>query len=168
VEAGATLAVVFLAVEELSAADSAPFSSPSNPLLSWTPGIASWLHSLPSTALFVGLLALAVLLQALQSLTRYLNQVSVGYFAARCNALVTARIHSQVLICSFPCASGTKVGDLTNHASQVPEAIRIQSEQSGQLLMGAALSDWREPELASPEPPGTPARTNPSRRSSTP
>ena len=55
---------------------------------------------------------------------------------------------------SFPCASGTKVGDLTDDASQGPEAIRIQIEQSGQLLvlllMGAALSDWGEPELASP------------------
>jgi len=74
---------------------------------------------------------LAVLLQALQSLGRFANTVSVGTFAAECRARVTARIHSQV-----------------------PEAIRIQIEQSGQLLVllpiGAALSDWGEPGLASP------------------
>jgi len=80
--------------------------------------------------------------------------VSVDTFAVECRARVTARIHSQVLRFSFSCASGTKVGDLTDDASQGPEAIRIQIEQSGQLLvvalMGAALTDWDEPGLASP------------------
>ena len=102
--------------------------------------------------------------------------MSVGYFAARCKALVTARIHSQVLSFSFPCASGYKVGDLTDYAGQGPEAIRIQIEQGSQLLVGvlliatylavlvgispwlllavglvgAALSEWGEPGLASP------------------
>lgn len=61
----------------------------------------------------------------------FANNVSVGYFAAECRARVTARIHSQG-----------------------PEAIRIQIQQSGQLLavvpVGAALSDWGEPGLASP------------------
>jgi hypothetical protein len=45
------------------------------------------------------------------------------------------------------------VGDLTDDASQGPEAIRIQIEQSGQLLVvlvGAASRDWVESELASP------------------
>jgi len=137
---GGTLAVVFLAVKVLSAPDSAPLSSPSNPLLSWAPAAASRLNSLPSTALFLGLLVLAVLLQALQSLTRYLNQVSVGYFAARCRALVTSRIHNQLLSLSFPCASGYKVGDLTDYASQGPEAIRQQIELSSTLLVSALLS----------------------------
>lgn len=36
---------------------------------------------------------------------------------------------------SFPCASGTKVGDLTDDASKEPEVIRMQIEQSGQLLV---------------------------------
>ena len=66
--------------------------------------------------------------------------MSVGYFAAECQAEVTALIHSQVLRLSFPCASGTKVGDLTDFASQGPEAIRIQIEQSGQLLVLLLLS----------------------------
>ena len=61
-----------------------------------------------------------MLLQGLQSLSRLANNVSVGTFAAECRARGTARIHSQVLRFSFPCASG-----------QGPEAIRIQIEQSG-------------------------------------
>lgn len=136
---GATLAVVFLAVEVLSAPDSSRFNWSSHPLLGLWPAAASWLNSLPATALFISLLTLAVLLQALQSLTRYLNLVSVGYFAARCRTLVTARIHSQVLSFSFPCASGYKVGDLTNHAATGPEAIRQQIEQSSGLVVALLL-----------------------------
>ncbi len=150
---GATLAVVFLAVEVLAAPDGTPFTGSTNPVLSWWPAATGWLNALPPTALFISLLALAMLLQALQSLRRFANNVSVGYFAAECRARVTARIHSQVLRFAFPCASGTKVGDLTDDASQGPEAIRIQIEQSGQLLVvlvGAALSDWGERGLASP------------------
>lgn len=131
---GATLAVVFLAVKVLTAPEA------TKSLLSWWPAAASWLNTLPPTALFISLLAIAVLLQALQSLGRFANNVSVGYFAAECRARVTARIHSQVLRFSFPCASGYKVGDLTDYASQGPEAIRIQIVQSGQLLVLLLLS----------------------------
>ena len=131
---GATLAVVFLAVEVLTAPEA------TSPVLNWLPAAAGWLNTLPPTALFISLLALAVLLQALQSLGRFANNVSVGYFAAECRARVMARIHSQVLRFSFPCASGYKVGDLTDYASQGPEAIRIQIEQNGQLLVLLLLS----------------------------
>lgn len=136
---GATLGVVFLAVEVLSAPADTSFDWSSNPLLGWWPDLAPWLNGVPSTPLFISLLAVAVLLQALQSLTRFLNLVSVGYFAARCRALVTARIHSQVLSLSYPCASSYKVGDLSDYASQGPEAIRLQIEFSGQLLVGVLL-----------------------------
>ncbi|QVL53656.1 MAG: hypothetical protein KFB97_04680 [Cyanobium sp. M30B3] len=128
---GATLAVVFLAVEVLAAPEGTPFNWATNPVVAWWPAAAGWLNALPPTALFISLLALAVLLQGLQSLGRFANNVSVGYFAAECRAGVTARIHSQG-----------------------PEAIRNQIEQSGQLLvlllMGGALSDWGEPGLAPP------------------
>ena len=67
---------------------------------------------------FLAVVFLAVLLQALQSFSRFANKVSVSYFAAECKALVTTRIHSQVLRLSFPCASSCKVGDLTDYASQ--------------------------------------------------
>lgn len=135
---GATLAVVFLAVQVLSAPE-AGFNWATNPLVNWWPAAVNWLNGLPSTAMFLSLLALAVLLQALQSLSRFLNQMSVGYWAARCKALVTARIHSQVLSFSFPCASGYKVGDLTNHAGSGPDAIKEQITLSSGLLVGVLL-----------------------------
>ena len=137
---GATLAVVFLAVEVLSSPEGSRFNWSTHPLLSLWPAAATWLNRQPATTLFISLLALAVLLQALQSLSRFANNVSVGYFAAECRARVTARIHSQVLRLSFPCASGYKIGDLTDFASQGPDAIRIQIEQSGQLVVLLLLS----------------------------
>lgn len=141
---GATLAVVFLAVEVLTAPEA------TSHLLSWWPAATSWLNALPPTALFICLLALAVLLQALQSLGRFANTVSVGTFTAECRARVTARIHSQVLRFSFPCASGTKVGDLTDYASQLLLAV---------ALVGAAGATGANPDWLPPEPPGAPART---------
>jgi subfamily B ATP-binding cassette protein MsbA len=137
---GATLGVVFLAVQVLAASDGTPFNWATNPLVAWSPATLGWLNGLQSTTVFISLLALAVLLQALQSLGRFANNVSVGYFAAECRALVMARIHSQVLSLSFPCGSGYKVGDLIDYASQGPEAIRIQIEQNARQLVSLLLS----------------------------
>jgi subfamily B ATP-binding cassette protein MsbA len=136
---GATLGIVFLAAELLSAPEGSQFNWSNKPLIGWFPATASWLSGLSTTSLFLSLLALAVVLQAFQSLTGYVNQVSMGFFSARCKALVTTRIHSQVLGFSFPCASGYKVGDLTDYATVGPEAIRIQIEQISGLLIGLLL-----------------------------
>lgn len=136
---GATLGVVFLAVQVLSAPAGQPFDWGVHALVAWWPALVTWLNELPATTLFISLLGLAVLLQGVQSLTRYLNLVSMGYFAARCRALVTARIHSQVLSFSFPCASGYKVGDLTDYAGQGPAAIQIQIEQTSGLAVAFLL-----------------------------
>jgi len=136
---GATLGVVFLAVEVLSAPPGTPFDWTSNILVAWWPSFAQRLNALPSTNLFISLLLVAVVLQAVQSLTRYLNLVSVGYFAARCRSLVTSRIHSQVLSFSFPCASRYKVGDLTDYAGQGPAAIQQQIELTSSLLVASLL-----------------------------
>jgi ATP-binding cassette subfamily B protein/subfamily B ATP-binding cassette protein MsbA len=135
----ATLGLVFLAVQVLSAPAATPFNWANNPLVGLWPAATAWLNGLPATAQFLSILGLALLVQALQSFTKFLNQLSVGYFAARCRAVVTARIHSQVLSLSFPCASGYKVGDLNDYASQGPEAIRNQIEQSSNLLVGLLL-----------------------------
>jgi ATP-binding cassette, subfamily B, bacterial MsbA len=135
---GASLAVVFLAVEVLSPPPEG-LNWAANHLVGWWPALVAWLNEQTATMLFISLLALAVLLQAVQSLARFLNQVSVSYFAARCKALVTARIHSQVLHFSFPCASGYKVGDLTNHAGTGPEAIRQQIELSSGVFVNLLL-----------------------------
>lgn len=136
---GGTLGLVFLAVKVLSAPSNTPFNWGSYPIFNWWPALADSLNGLPASALFLCLLGLAVLLQALQSLTKFLNGLSTSYFAARCRALVTARIYRQVISLSFPCASAYKVGDLTDHAFHGSDAIRIQIEQLSGLLTGALL-----------------------------
>lgn len=136
---GATLAVVFLAVEALSAPLTQPFNWADKPILGRLPGAVDVLTALPASGAFVLLLAVAVLLQALQSLARFVSSVSVGYFAARCNALVKAHIHSQVLQFSFPCASGYKVGDLANHAGTGPVAVETQINAISSLLVSVLM-----------------------------
>ncbi|MGB7566079.1 MAG: ABC transporter ATP-binding protein [Prochlorococcaceae cyanobacterium] len=137
---GATFGLIFLVVELLSNARApTAVTWASKPVIAWIPGAPEWLASQPTTPLFLGLLGLAVLLQLIQSLTRYAGLVSIGYFAARCRAQVTARIHSQILRFSYPCASTYRVGDLTDYAGSGPEAIRFQIEAASQILITALL-----------------------------
>ena len=130
---GATLGVLYLAVKLLSGAPEA------------VSGVQGRISALPLVGQlaaqdsFLLLLAVAVLLQALQSLCRYASQVANGYFAARCKAKVTGLIHSQVLRMSYPCASQYKVGDLTDYVAQGPDAISSQIYLYGQLLMNSLL-----------------------------
>ncbi|MCP9801390.1 ABC transporter ATP-binding protein [Synechococcus sp. RedBA-s] len=134
---GATFGVIFLAVEMLSSPTAVSWAS--HPLVGHVPALGDLMAALPRTTLFLSLLGLALLLQAAQSLARYGNAVSLGYFAARCRALMTARIHSQILSFSYPFASHYRVGDLTDHAGQGPEAIRLQIEATGRLLVTVLL-----------------------------
>ena len=136
---GVTLGVVFLAAEVLSAPVGSPFNWATIPVLRRIPGVPNWLNGLPSTSLFLSLLGMAVLLQALQSLTKYVNALSLGYFEARCRALVTSLVHSHVLGFSFSCASAYKVGDLTDHASQGPLAIKLHIVQLSNLGVSLLL-----------------------------
>ena len=132
---GAILAVVFLAVEVLTASEGG-FDWATNPLLVWWPSAAVFFNELPAKFVFICLLAFALLLQALQSLSGYLGSLSVGYFMARCKTLITARIHRQVLSFSFACASRYKVGELSDYSTRGPEAIRVQID----MISGLAVS----------------------------
>ena len=134
---GATFGVIFLAVGLLSSPG--PMNWSSNPLVGRIPALADWMNGLPRTPLFLGLLGLALALQAAQSLTRYLNGVSLGYFAAACRAAITARIHSQILSFTFPCASRYRVGDLTNYAASGPGAVSGHIQTVGVLLVNCLL-----------------------------
>ncbi len=122
---GLSLALIFVAVRLLSGA--AP-----PPLLALVP--------LQPRQQFLLLIALAVLLQGLQSLMRYGNAVAVGLFAARCRARVTAALHRQILRFSFACASRYRVGDLVSHATQGPEAVEKQITTGAQLLVNLLMA----------------------------
>lgn len=134
---GAALAVVFMAVQVLSTPDH--FQWKTNPLVNGIPALTAWMDLVPRVPLFLMLLGLAVLLQLIQSASRYGNALSVGYLAARCRALVTQRIHRQILSFTYPCASSYRVGDLTDLLVIGPEAVRISIEYSSQLLVNGLL-----------------------------
>ena len=88
---GATLGVVFVAVEVLTAPEAQAFNWADVQILA----CLGWhrLSALPTGGAFVLLLAVAVLLQALQSLASFANSVSVGYFIACCTTMVKS--HAQ-------------------------------------------------------------------------
>jgi subfamily B ATP-binding cassette protein MsbA len=109
---GATLGVMFLAVDLLSKPQGTSINWSSKPLLGSVPQLADLLNSLPRNQLFLILLGLAVLLKVGQGLAMYVGSVAVGFYANRTSARLTSMLHSQVLGFSFPCASRYRVGDL--------------------------------------------------------
>lgn len=134
---GGTLALIFLAVEALGKTEAINWGN--NPIVNRVPVLAEWLQGFSGPVLFLLFLGAAVGLQLLQSLAQYFNSLSVDWFSARCRALITARIQSQILSFSFPCASSYRVGDLLDQAGQGPEAIRIEIETLNQLLLNGLL-----------------------------
>jgi subfamily B ATP-binding cassette protein MsbA len=109
---GATLGVMFLAVDLLSRPEGSSINWSSKPILGSLPQLGELLNSLPRNQMFLILLALAVLLKLGQSLAMYVGSVAVGYYANRTSARLTAMLHSQILGFSFPCSSRYRVGDL--------------------------------------------------------
>ena len=130
---GLSLAVVFMAVQVLGS--NGPIVWQANPLLSHSPWLLALISGVPRPTLFLALLAVAVALQLLQSAARYINGVSVGAFTARCRTLITSQVHQQILRLTYPCASGYRVGDLTDIASSGPYAIQAAINQYSQLLV---------------------------------
>lgn len=109
---GATLGVMFLAVDLLSKAQGTTINWSSKPVLGSFPQLADLLNSLQPNQMFLILLGLAVLLKVGQGLAMYVGSVAVGYYANRTSTRLTSMLHSQVLGFSFPCASRYRVGDL--------------------------------------------------------
>lgn len=134
---GAALGVVFMAVQVLSSTQ--PINWSTNPLVGSQPALVALLTGLPRIPLFLGLLGLSVLLQVMQSVSRYALMVSAGYMAARSRGVITSRIHSQILSLSYTCASGYRVGDLTDLLGLGPEAVRMAIELNSQLLLNVLL-----------------------------
>ena len=125
---GVTLALVFLAIRQLAGGPS--------PL--WWSRLP--LPSLPPTGVFLALMAAAVLVQALQSVAQYVNQVTLVDLAARCRRQLTRRLQQHILDLSFASVSRYRAGDLIDHLGQGPEAVRLQIQHSGQALLSALLA----------------------------
>ncbi|MEB3360570.1 MAG: ABC transporter ATP-binding protein [Synechococcaceae cyanobacterium] len=135
---GATLGVIFLAVELLTSSGNISWQTkPFAPFIAWLPHFTS---HIPTKALFIALLGLALILQAFQSLARYINSVSAGLFGARLNSTITSLVHAQILAFTFACASRFRVGDLLNTAGTAPRAIEGQINLFSAILVNTILS----------------------------
>lgn len=135
---GGTLATVFLAVQLLSLPWPLDFSS--NPIVAAIPGLDQFLLSIPRNGLFLMLIFSSVFLQAILSISQYLNSLSVAYFAARCYSRVKAAIHSDIMGFTFACSSHYRVGYLTKQAGSGPTAVKNQiTAMSGILVTGLMI-----------------------------
>ena len=136
---GITLGLVFLSIEVISSPSSKAFDWSSLKFIDAFPYISDFLNGIQNTYVFLFLLLFALVTQALQSLSRYLNMVSVGFFSARVRSIITAKIHDQILAFSFPYASSYKIGDLLDYASSGSDAIRLYIDQSSGLFVLVCL-----------------------------
>ena len=109
-------------------------------LLAGAPPSGPWgLAALPQGTLFLMYLSAALVLQLLASGSRYLNGITAGYFAARCQACITPELHHHILSLSYACASTFKVGDLVHRATVSPQAVQVEIEQLGQICSNLML-----------------------------
>jgi len=109
-------------------------------LLAGAPPSGPWgLAALPQATLFLIYLSAALGLQLLASGSRYLNGITAGYFAARCQACITPELHRHILSLSYACASRFKVGDLVHRATVSPQAVQVEIEQLGQICSNLML-----------------------------
>ncbi len=137
------LAVNLLASLLLAAAEASSFAvifQAARVLAGSPPPALLGLGHIPRESLFLVLLAAAVALQCLASLSRYLNGVTAGYFAARCQSRITPEVHRHILGFSYAFASRYKVGDLTHCATLSPLAIQIEIEQASQIAANGLLA----------------------------
>ena len=138
-EAGA-LGVVFLTVKALASPSSAHVTIFEQLPFQHFVALRGLTQQISSTTIVLCLLSIAVFFQLLQSLAKYLNQLSTGYFAARCRAFITSQIYRQVFNLTFGCASSYKVGDLIDYVNSAQDAIRLHIDNTSLYFTGIAFS----------------------------
>jgi len=132
---GATLGVVFLAVDLLSKPAGQTINWGSKGFLGGLPQLSAALNALPRNELFLVLLGLAVLTKLLQSVAMYLGSLAMGYYGARTSSRLMAMIHSLILSLSFPCSSRYRVGDLLYVGSSGPSAVMTEINVVSSLVL---------------------------------
>ncbi|MDC3009350.1 ABC transporter ATP-binding protein/permease [Synechococcus sp. AH-736-G20] len=133
---GATLGVIFVAVGLIVSGSSDGLSG--IPFLKSMPWLLRWLESFGAGSapmLFVLLLILAVGLQLLMSLCKYVNGVAAGYFSARLKREVTDVMNRRILSFTYACASSYRVGDLLNYAGAGGDTVKVQITMANSLLL---------------------------------
>ncbi len=130
---GGTLWIVFLVVQLMTTGE-----------VHWSTrlpqGLRLWLEALPFWQVLVALLAAALGLQLLLSISRYATTLTSGYFTARCRRRVLDRLHGQIMALSFPCVSRYRIGDLSDVIQQAPAGIQAVIDQSSQSLVNVLMA----------------------------
>jgi ATP-binding cassette subfamily B protein/subfamily B ATP-binding cassette protein MsbA len=120
---GATLGLIFLAVDLLSKPAVQAIDWSNMGFLGSLPQLTAGMNAMPRNNLFLLLLGLSVLMKLVQSLAMYLGSLAMGYYSARTSSRLMAMIHSHILGFSFSCASRYRVGKLLYVASAGPNAV---------------------------------------------
>lgn len=128
---GITLGLIYVAIEVINGGFQVAHRLPH----AW----ADFLDQFPASTLFIILMVLALLMQVSQSIIFYLNRVSIGFFAARCQVRIFALIHRRILAFSYPCASHYRVGDLTTHLSSGPAAVSNQINIANDMISSSLM-----------------------------
>lgn len=142
VSEGATLAVIFLAVQWLSNSsknNSQILKATEGLGINSIPGFTALTNNIDPTALFVVLMVVAVALQSLYSGALFISKVSMQYFSARCKTVITAHIHKQILSFTFPCASKFRVGDLSDQIIQGPNGVALEISLFNEIVLSIML-----------------------------
>lgn len=130
---GSTLGIIYLVIDQLSDTSSA------NNRGQFVQRILSYLP-LDGGTLLVTLLILAILLQILLALSKYINDLSAEYFSAKLQPQITGRVFDQAMSLSFSCASAYKVGDLTNFVSSAAPTVGQQIKIFNNLIVNSTFA----------------------------
>ena len=124
---GSTFGVIYVALRVLEEGSLANMNR-----LNWLePFLGGWSQG----QLFIGLISLAIVMQFLRSGLSYVGLVGAGYLKARVRAQMTEQVFRRIMSLSFPCASGYKVGDLTQYVQSAQGAVNIELEQWNKLFV---------------------------------
>ncbi len=120
---GSTFGLIYLALNVLQLQNTENILN--NPLIKNT-FLYPILQPLDQGQLFISLIVLAVFMQFLRNGLEYSGAIASDYLGAQIQAQMTERIFRQIISFSFPCASGYKVGDLTNYVNQASITVMNQ------------------------------------------
>jgi len=134
VSEGLTFVVIFQAAQLLNGGNRLSMGIGSALLAPLVQG----LQNLDRGQQFLLLLLGAVGLQILMSLARYVNCLSIGWFAARCQRMITPTMHRHLLSLSYGCASRYSIGHLVNVVGRAPQAVQVQIME-GELMISNLL-----------------------------
>jgi subfamily B ATP-binding cassette protein MsbA len=132
---GLTFVVIFQASQLLNGSKSPGLSSGSGLLAP----LGQVLQNLDRGQQFLLLLLGAVGLQTLMSLARYVNGLSIGWFAARCQRMITPAMHRHLLSLSYGCASRYSIGHLINVVGRAPQTVQVQIVEAELVISNLLL-----------------------------